>query len=61
MLAEKIGTANSLMAMGRLVERLEERQVEERKTFHRRFDRFSSRKNRQRFKKLFQRTGASQA
>lgn len=61
MLAEKIGTASSLMAMGRLVERLEERQVEERKTFHRRFDRFSSRRNRQRFKKLFQRTGAPQA
>ena len=61
MLAEKIGTANSLMAMGRLVERLEQRQVEERMTFHRRFDRFSSRKNRRSFKQLFKRTEMSQA
>lgn len=61
MLAEKIGTANSLMAMGRLVERLEQSQIEERKDFHRRFDRFSSRKNRLRFKELFKPTEASQA
>lgn len=53
MLAEKVGTATSLMAMGRLVERLEQQQVKERQTFHRRFDQFSSRKNRQRFKALF--------
>ena len=53
MLVEKIGTVSSLMAMGRLVERLEHRQVEERRIFHRRFARFSSRKNRQRFKTLF--------
>jgi len=53
MLAEKIGTVKSLMAMGRLVERLEHRQVEERQIFHKRFARFSNRKNRQRFEKLF--------
>lgn len=53
MMVEKIGTASSLMAMGRLVEGLEHRQVEERQVFHRRFGRFSSRKNRQIFKTLF--------
>ena len=53
LLAEKIGTVKSLMAMGRLVERLEHRQVEERKIFHRRFGRFSNRQNRRRFKALF--------
>jgi CHAD domain-containing protein len=53
MLVEKIGTVNSLMAMGRLVERLEHRQVEERQLLHKRFARFSSRRNRQRFKTLF--------
>lgn len=61
MLAERIGTANSLMAMGRLVERLEQRQVEERRIFQRRFDRFSSRKNRRSFKQLFKRPEMPQA
>jgi len=61
MLVEKIGTANSLMAMGRLVERLEHRQGEERKIFHRRFAQFSSRKNRQRLKELFKPSEVSQA
>jgi CHAD domain-containing protein len=53
MLAEKIGTVKSLMAMGRLVEGLEHRQVEERQIFHKRFARFSNRKNRRRFAILF--------
>jgi len=53
MLVEKIGTGDSLMAMGRLVERLEKRQVEERQIFHRRFGQFSKTSNRKRFRKLF--------
>jgi CHAD domain-containing protein len=53
MLGEKVGTASTLMAMGRLVERLEQQQAEERVTFHRRFDQFSNRKNRRRIKALF--------
>lgn len=61
MLVEKIGTVSSLMAMGRLIERLEHRQVEEREIFHRRFKRFSSRKNRQRFKTLFKPSETSDA
>ncbi len=53
MMVEKIGTAKSLMAMGRLVERLEHRQAEERQAFHKRFAKFSNRKNRQRIRSLF--------
>jgi len=43
------------------VERLEHRQGEERKIFHRRFAQFSSRKNRQRLKELFKPSEVSQA
>jgi CHAD domain-containing protein len=45
MLEENKGTAETIVAMGRLVERLELRRVEERKRFHRRFDRFASPKH----------------
>ncbi len=61
MLAEKIGTGSSLMAMGRLVERLEHRQTEERQIFHKRFARFANRQNRQRFKTLFKPSETQQA
>ena len=47
--AESIATVSALMAMGRLIERLEHRQVEERQNFHKRFARFSKRRNRRRF------------
>lgn len=61
MLVEKLGTVDSLMAMGRLVERLEQGQVEERQAFHQRFEEFSSRENRRLFKKLFKDPGEKQA
>jgi CHAD domain-containing protein len=57
MLAEKLGTVDSLMAMGRLVERLEQGQRKERQAFHKRFDDFSNRKNRRRLKRLFKDAG----
>ena len=61
MLAEKLGTVDSLMAMGRLVERLEQGQIEERQAFNKRFKEFSSRKNRRRFKQLFKDPGNQEA
>ena len=61
MLVEKLGTVDSLMAMGRLVERLEEGQIEERQAFHQRFKEFSSRGNRRLCKKLFKDPGEQQA
>ena len=53
MLAEGVADADASMAMGRLVERLERGQAEERRTFHRRFSRFARRRNRERFRELF--------
>jgi CHAD domain-containing protein len=53
MVAEQTATAESLMAMGRLVDHLERRQLEERQLFHRRFPEFASRQNRERFRTLF--------
>lgn len=52
MLAEGLATAATLMAMGRLVAGLEARQQHEREKFHKRFQRFSGRRNRQRFREL---------
>ncbi len=52
MLAEGLATAATLMAMGRLVAGLEARQQQEREKFHKRFQRFSGRRNRQRFREL---------
>ena len=53
MQAEGIGSVEAVMAMGRLVANLEKKQKSERVRFHRRFDAFSRRKNRRRFRRLF--------
>ena len=53
MVAEQTATAESLMAMGRLVDHLERRQLEERQLFHQRFPEFANRQNRRRFQRLF--------
>jgi CHAD domain-containing protein len=53
MVAEQSATAESLMAMGRLIDHLEQRQLEERQLFHQRFPEFSSRQNQKRFHRLF--------
>jgi hypothetical protein len=44
------------MAMGRLVERLEEGQAKERRRFAERFRQFADKKNHARFKRLFKMT-----
>jgi CHAD domain-containing protein len=61
MLVEKSGPASTLMVMGRLIANFEQRQEDERRAFHTRFDEFSSRQNRQRFRELFRIEGASSA
>jgi CHAD domain-containing protein len=48
--------AGALMAMGRLVERLEAGQAEERRRFAERFGRFAAKENHARFKRLFKTT-----
>jgi len=48
--------ARTLMAMGRLIERLEAGQAEERQRFAERFGQFSAKKNHARFKRLFKTT-----
>jgi hypothetical protein len=53
MLEDGATQADTLMAMGRLVERLEEGQAEERQRFAERFRRFAAKKNHARFKRLF--------
>jgi CHAD domain-containing protein len=45
--------ARTLMAMGRLIDRLDIRQAEEREKFHQHFDRFSAEENQARFESLF--------
>ncbi len=49
-------SARTLLAMGRLVEKLEEGQNGERRRFHKIFDRFSSARNRKSFRCLFHKT-----
>ena len=53
MLDEGTATAETLMAMGRLVARLEHGQAEERRRFYDRFARFARQRNRRRFRALF--------
>ncbi len=53
MVAEQLAPAATMLAMGRLIERLEEGQALERARFHRRFKKFSTRKNKRLFRRLF--------
>jgi len=54
MFQEGLATVETLMALGRLVDRLESRQADERQRFQREFAKFASRKNRSRFRALFE-------
>jgi CHAD domain-containing protein len=54
MVDEKIHSAAALMAMGRLVDKLEHGEAAERARFAERFAEFDSRKNRRRYEKLFE-------
>jgi CHAD domain-containing protein len=56
MLEDGATRAETLMAMGRLVERLEEGQAKERRRFAERFRQFADKKNHARFKRLFKMT-----
>jgi CHAD domain-containing protein len=60
MVDDHLEPAETLMAMGRLQERLEAGQEREREDFHRRFDEFSARSNRKRFRRLFKREEISE-
>ena len=53
MFQEGLATGETLMALGRLVDRLETRQEAERQRFQREFSKFASKKNRTRFRELF--------
>lgn len=53
MVDEDLATVEGLMAMGRLVEHLEEGQAKERELFHERFSQFSRPANAKRFRELF--------
>jgi hypothetical protein len=53
MLEEGKGSVDTLMAMGRLIERLEAGQQRERERFSKRFSKFSSSMNEGRFRSLF--------
>lgn len=53
MLAEKQAGAPTLMALGMLVENLEQRQAQARAAFHDRFSKFATGKNRRLFQRLF--------
>ncbi len=53
MFQEGLATVETLMALGRLVDRLESRQAKERQRFQREFAKFASKKNRSRFRALF--------
>ncbi|MEJ2084757.1 MAG: CHAD domain-containing protein, partial [Acidobacteriota bacterium] len=57
MALERVAPATTVLAMGHLAQELEEGQRRERERFHRRYEKFSSRKNRQRFKELFKSPG----
>lgn len=50
---DRVGTARTLMAMGSLVELIEERRLEARAAFAARFERFDSSDNRARYRDLF--------
>ncbi|MCW4026403.1 MAG: CHAD domain-containing protein [Candidatus Bathyarchaeota archaeon] len=58
MVDERNARPQTLMAMGRLVERLEKRQQAERGKFSERFAAFSSKGNRSRFRELFKKKGS---
>jgi CHAD domain-containing protein len=53
---ERLNRAETLMAMGRLQERLEAGQEQEREGFYQRFAQFSARRNKKRFRRLFKLT-----
>jgi len=53
MFQEGLATGETLMALGRLVDRLETRQEAERQRFQQEFSKFASKKNRARFRALF--------
>jgi CHAD domain-containing protein len=53
MFQEGLATVETLMALGRLIDRLGARQAKERQRFHKRFETFSARRNRRRFRSLF--------
>ncbi len=53
MFQEGLATGETLMALGRLVDRLETRQEAERQRFQREFSKFACKKNRARFRVLF--------
>jgi len=53
MFQEGLATGETLMALGRLVDRLETRQEAERQRFRHEFQKFASKKNRARFRTLF--------
>ncbi len=61
MQVEGLGTASTLMAMGRLVATLERKQIEERRVLHKRFKQFSKPQNRRTFCELFGPTEMPQA
>ncbi len=56
MFQEGLATEETLMALGRLVDRLETRQAAERQRFQQEFAKFASKKNRARFRALFKPT-----
>lgn len=56
MFQEGLATEETLMALGRLVDRLETRQAAERQRFQQEFAKFASKKNRVRFRALFKPT-----
>jgi len=56
MVEDGTAPARTLMAMGRLIERLEAGKAEERQRFAERFGQFSTKKNHARFKRLFKAT-----
>jgi CHAD domain-containing protein len=60
MVDDRLEPAATLMAMGRLQERLEAGQEREREDFHRQFTQFSARSNHQRFRRLFNRGETSE-
>ena len=53
MVAEQLAPAATMLAMGRLIERLEEGHARERERFRRRFEKFSAPKNHRLFRRLF--------
>jgi hypothetical protein len=58
MLDEGFASARALMAMGRLVDKLEKEEAAERSRFAKRFAEFDSKKNRRRYKSLLEPRGS---